>query len=543
MMLLHTNSTHGLQEEQGWLKAFMLSTIIFLILFLVGLTPAWGAAIVEVEWEKTLGTKQIDRGYFAIQTKDGGYIVVGETMSAYMYGKGGYDVYLAKLDASGNTSWYKTYGSVRDERGNWVQETEDGGFIITGSMRTFSQNNNNQLYLIKTGPSGQIEWEKTFGGSGESTGNCVKQTTDGGYIVVGETTSFGTGSSDVYLVKTNATGKQEWEKTFGGKEVDYGTCVFQTDDGGFIVAGATSSFGAGGFDIYLVKTDTAGKKEWEKTFGGKGWDNPEYVEQTEDGGYIVTGRSSSFSQGNYDVYLVKTNTKGTKEWEHTFGGNGWDTGKWVQQTGDGGYMVAGWSDSFGTGGFAFYLVKTDATGKKLGAQTLEGDRFDEKFSVRGTDDGGYIIAGFWADRLRNMQFHNDDVQVYAAKLKGEPKSAPAHTGIMIRVNKDMLAADSPPVIDQGRVLVPYRAIAEALGADISWDQETRTVTLSLGENKIQLKTGSSTALVNDQPANLEMPARTINERTYVPLRFISQSLGAEVNWDDETKTVSIMTVP
>ena len=92
-------------------------------------------------------------------------------------------------------------------------------------------------------------------------------------------------------------------------------------------------------------------------------------------------------------------------------------------------MVAGWSDSFGTGGFAFYLVKTDATGKKLWAQTLEGDRYDEKFSVRGTDDGVYIIAGFWADRLRNMQFHNDDVQVYAAKLKGEPKSEPAHTGM------------------------------------------------------------------------------------------------------------------
>ncbi len=365
-----------------------------------------------IDIERTVGDKQNDRGFFAQPTNDGGYIIVGETQSCYMHGIGGYDAYLVKLDANGYLQWEKTYGDVKDDRGYSVQQTSDGGYIITGTTQLVFRPGDNNVYLLKTDAAGREEWNREFGGSGEDNGNCVLQTAEGGFIISGSTTSSGNGDTDVYLIKTNAAGKKEWEKTYGGKEADFATTVRQTTDGGFIVAGQTYSFGAGGYDAYLVKTDSLGNQVWAQTFGGMDWDTAASVEQTYDGGYIVAGQTSSFGAGNNDIYLIKINCDGKKIWEKTYGGADLDIGKTVQQTNDGGFLVTGWSNSFGQGELCLYLVRTNANGKKLWEKNWSNDKFDRDFSIVPNRDKGYIVTGWWDERLDTTQERNNELEVY-----------------------------------------------------------------------------------------------------------------------------------
>ena len=182
-------------------------------------------------------------------------------------------------------------------------------------------------------------WEKTFGGTGDDYGYSVQQTTDGGYIITGTTESFGNGGSDVYLIKTDVNGDSLWTKTFGGIDSDRGHSIQQTTDGGYIITGSTTSFGNGGFDVYLIKTDGSGNEQWTKTFGGTNGDEGFSVQQTTGGGYIITGYTVSFL-GSRDVYLIKTDGNGDSLWTKTFGGTDHTVGgRSVQQTTDGGLSL------------------------------------------------------------------------------------------------------------------------------------------------------------------------------------------------------------
>jgi hypothetical protein len=190
-----------------------------------------------------------------------------------------------------------------------VQQTTDGGYIIVGGTNSFG-NGNRDAYLIKTDGNGVEQWNQTFGGVEFDLGNSVKQTTDGGYIITGRTVSFGAGDKDVYLVKTDASGAEQWYQTFGGSAFDLGTCVHQTSDGGYIIAGGTNSSGSGDRDAYLIKTDSNGTQQWNETFGGSAFEVANSVQLTSDGGYIVVGGTDSFGNGNRDVFLIKTSGNG-----------------------------------------------------------------------------------------------------------------------------------------------------------------------------------------------------------------------------------------
>src|SRR3990172_2495921 len=205
----------------------------------------------------------------------------------------------------------------------------------------------------------QTTFQKTFGGTSYDWGFSVQQTTDGGYIITGTTPSFGAGGQDVYLIKTDAGGNSLWTKTFGGITYDVGNSVRQTTDGGYIIAGTTYSFGVGNYDVYLIKTDANGNTLWTKTFGGTSSDEGYSAQQTTDGGYVIAGLTDSFGAGLYDVYLIKTNGSGDTLWTKTFGGIGIDYGLSAQQTTDGGYVIAGVTQSFGAGIDDVYLIKTD----------------------------------------------------------------------------------------------------------------------------------------------------------------------------------------
>jgi len=176
------------------------------------------------------------------------------------------------------------------------------------------------LVFISTILHGQVDtlWTNTFGGSDEDYGHAVQQTDDGGYIITGYTRSFGAGSADIYLIKTDSNGDTLWTKTFGDSLIDSGKSVQQTSDGGYIITGYTKSFGSGGSDVWLIKTDSNGDSLWTKTFGGNGWDYGVSIQKTFDGGYIFTGATYSYGNGESDVWLIKTDSDGVVEIASTF---------------------------------------------------------------------------------------------------------------------------------------------------------------------------------------------------------------------------------
>jgi len=345
--------------------------------------------VSAIAFAKTFGGSNWEYAYSVRQTSDGGYIVAGYTSS---FGAGGDDVFLLKTDASGNLQWAKTFGGSSYEDAYSVRQTSDGGYIVAGYTISFGAGSED-VFLLKTDASGNLQWARTFGGSSWDVAYSVQQTSDGGYIVAGYTYSFGAGDADVFLLKTDASGNLQWARTFGGSYDERAHSVQQTSDGGYIVAGYTNSFGAGGDDVFLLKINALGNLQWARTFGGSVYDYAFSVQQTSDGGYIVAGYTASFGAGGADVFLLKINASGNLQWARTFGGSNGDVALSVQQTSDGGYIVAGETYSFGAGYGDVFLLKTDVSGNLQWARTFGGGSYDWAWSVQQTSDGGYIGAG------------------------------------------------------------------------------------------------------------------------------------------------------
>ena len=312
--------------------------------------------VQQVVWQKVFGGSNDDRAYSIQQTSDGGYIVAGYTWSS----SNREEVYILKLDANGNKVWEKTFGGSYDDRAYCIQQTSDGGYIVAGYTKSFGAGGED-VYILKLGANGNKVWEKTFGGSSDDLAYFIQQTSDGGYVVAGYTWSSSKWE-DVYILKLDANGNKVWEKTFGGSDNDGAYSVQQTNDGGYVAAGYTKSFGSGWYDAYVLKLDENGNNVWEKTFGGNSWDEACSIQQTSDGGYIVAGYTKSFGAGGEDVYILKLDAVGNKVWEKILGGSYDERAYCIQQTSDGGYIVAGYTSPFGAGNYDVYIIKMDANG-------------------------------------------------------------------------------------------------------------------------------------------------------------------------------------
>jgi uncharacterized delta-60 repeat protein len=358
------------------------------------------------EWNQTYGGADYDEARSVRHTSDGGCILTGYT---YSFGAGSSDFWLVKTEPNGTEQWTRTFGGSSNDSAYSVEQTSDGGYILAGYTYSLGAGNSD-FWLVKTDPNGDHEWNQTFGGASWDTALSVQQTSDGGYIAAGYTYSFGEGNADFWLVKTEPNGSEQWTNTFGGAFFDSAYSVRQTSDGGYIVAGETYSFGPGNSNYWLLKTDPNGSHEWDQTFGGAGRDTARSVRQTSDGGYIVAGETRSFGAGNADFWLVKTDPNGVQEWTRTFGGSASDTARSVQQTFDGGYIVAGETYSAGAGSSDFALIKTEPNGAQQWGQTFGGQGSDCAYSVHQTSDGGCVLAGatesfgagdydFWLVRL------------------------------------------------------------------------------------------------------------------------------------------------
>jgi hypothetical protein len=304
-------------------------------------------------WTRTYGGNLAEYGYSVQPASDGGYIISGTTQS---FGLGLYDLYLVKTDANGNAVWTRNYGTDDSEYGMSVLHTSDDGYIIAGY--TYSTGPTlADLYLVKTDSNGDSVWTKYYGGSSEESGFSLSDASDGGYIFAATTTSFGAGGSDFWLLRLDQNGDTLWTCTYGGLYQETAYCVEQTSDGGYIIAGYSSSFGNGSYDVYIVRTDSLGDTLWAGIYGGSMDDYAEHICQTSDGGFIVTGYTWSNSVGSADLLVMKIDQYGNEIWSRSYGGEDWDLGHAIQPTADGGYIIAGYTQSFGAGANDLWLLK------------------------------------------------------------------------------------------------------------------------------------------------------------------------------------------
>jgi hypothetical protein len=359
-------------------------------------------------WTRTYGGSLLEEGHSVRQTNDGGYVFAGFTQS---FGAGNNDYYLVRSDADGDTLWTRTYGGSSSDVARWVQQTDDNGYIIFGNTASFGAGSND-LYLVKTDSLGDTLWTRTYGGSNSEEGQCAQQTDDGGYAVCGNSSTFGPGGLDVYVVKTDGNGDTLWTRAYGGSATDVAMEIQQTSDGGYIVGGYTGSFGAGGFDFYLLKLDADGDTLWTRPYGGTANDQAFCVAQTDDGGYIMGGYTQSFGAGARDFYIVKTDSVGDTLWTRTYGGTDNEDCQELVQTDDRGYAFAGHTTSFGNE-WEFYLVRADEFGDTLWTRTYGGTSVDAAYSVQQTDDYGFILGG------RTYSFGAGNYDFYLVKTTPE----------------------------------------------------------------------------------------------------------------------------
>ena len=370
------------------------------------------------EWSHTFGGRYPETARSVQQTAGGGFIIAGTTWS---FGEGEGDFWLVKTDTEGNKQWSQTFGGPQDDQAYSVEQTACGGFIVAGTTESFGEGEGD-FWLVKTDPQGNKEWSQTFGGPEDDRAFSLHQTACGGFIIAGTTESFGEGESDLWLIKTDTQGDKRWSRTFGGPDRDgtphrkwaRGLSVQQTACGGFITAGTTWSFGEGEGDFWLVKTDTEGNKQWSQTFGGPRRDWAASVQQTACGGFIIAGATASFGAGGYDFWVIKTDYQGNKEWSQTFSGGpgwaqGWEKAYSIQETADGGFVIAGYLTTawvyhrgfLGMGvtpAFPYpciWIVRTDPVGNIRWTQTFgTRPKWDIVRAVKQTACGGFIIAGW-----------------------------------------------------------------------------------------------------------------------------------------------------
>jgi uncharacterized repeat protein (TIGR02543 family) len=312
----------------------------------------------EVDWQKTYGGTANDTAYSIKETNDGGYIVAGETLSS---GAGDYDVWILKLSQTGTIEWQKTYGESNEDYALSIEQTSDGGYITAGVTSSFGTGAEN-AWVLKLSAEGDIEWQKAYGGSNSDYARFITQTNDGGYIICGETFSFGDGSDDGWILKLSASGDIEWQRIYGGSAQDWFLTVQQTSDGGYIVCGGSSSFGAGSKDGWILKLLSTGEIEWQKTYGGSNDDFIWSIQQTEEGGYVAGGQTLSFGAGQEDAWALKLSSAGNIEWQWTYGENLSDTAQSIQETSDGGYILGAYTLSFGAGNYDYFILKLNSAG-------------------------------------------------------------------------------------------------------------------------------------------------------------------------------------
>lgn len=326
-------------------------------------------------------------GHDVVAMPDGGYLIAGYTKNSNF---SDCDVYIIKTDATGNQVWTKTYGGAKPDFPYHLLPTADGNYFLIGYSQSYG-GGDADILLLKIDPSGNLIWQKTYGGSGNDYGKDIISTTDGNYAIVGSSNS-GSSSHDANLIKIDPAGTVIWSKLIGGSANDYGHSVKQCSDGGYILLGHTFSFGTNG-DAYLVKTDSNGDPVWTKNFGGSQFDEGAYITVNSDNSFTFLIRDSSSAGQEIDIRIVKTDATGNTIWSKIYGGTKKDTPKMIQPTSDGGYIVAAISRSFGWINPDMWIIKFNSVGDTTWTRRYGGAGNEHCYVVREQPDGSYIAVG------------------------------------------------------------------------------------------------------------------------------------------------------
>ncbi|MGB3340865.1 MAG: hypothetical protein WBB37_05235 [bacterium] len=406
----------------------LLSVLIFALcpLLLIAQVP-------DTVWTRTYGGVDPDVGLAVQQTSDNGYIITGWTRS---FGAGGADIYLIKADSLGDTLWTRTYGGVLDDQGLSVQQTFDNGYIIAGWTASFG-GGDIDIYLVRTDSSGDTLWTGTYGSVDRDKGNAVLQIADGGFIVAGSYTWFG--SADVSLMRVAPNNCPIWWFNYGGDYHDYGYAVQATSDGGYIITGETRSFGPGTPDksnVYIIKTDADGDTMWTRTYGTVENEVGYAVRQATDNGYIIVG-SGPDQVGNPSMLIIKTDANGDSVWLKTYCGAGWANGYAVVETDDGGFIIGGETVD------DIYLIKVNAAGDSLWTRTYGGDDIDAAQAIQKTCDSGYIVTGYTQSLTTNRD-------VWLARIEPEPGVEEQEAAIAVGKNNGVTIFSGPLVLPKDR---------------------------------------------------------------------------------------------
>jgi len=440
-------------------------TISFLFIVLVCMADCYAQPLIQ--WQKSLGGTLSDQPYSIQQTSEGGYIIAGSSVSSdgdVSLNHGGScvpgceDYFIVKTNHKGNIQWTKSLGGAGLDEAKSVQQTSDGGYIVAGN--SFANDGDvtghhgttyySDIWVVKLNHSGEIEWRKSYGGSDGDYASRIIQTNDGGFIISGYALSTNydlttnNGSFDYWILKISAFGTIEWQKSYGGTQSDQAHSIQQTADGGYVIAGISKSndgdvtgHHGGSFDYdsdyWVVKLNSIGNLQWQKSLGGTDVDAAYSIQQTGDGGFIVAGTSLSndgdvtgnhgSSSGLGDFWVVKLNNIGTIEWQKCLGGLSGDAAKSIQQTTDGGYIVGGATysnegDVTGYhGGIDYWIVKLDYTGTIQWQKTLGGTGADwTATSIQQTIDEGYVVAGYSASNDGDVTNNNGEDDFWIVKL-------------------------------------------------------------------------------------------------------------------------------
>lgn len=320
---------------------------------------------------------------------DGGYLLAGYTTNTTL---NDCDVYIMKSDATGNLLWTKTYGGNKPDFPYHMMATNDGNYFLVGYSQSYG-GGDYDILLMKIDPSGNLLWTKTYGGFGNDIGRDVIATTDGNYLIVGSSNSPALADQNANLIKIDPAGTVIWSKMYGGTSNDYGNSVKVTSDGGYIMVGQTFSFNAPGGDAYLVKMDANGDTLWTKRFGGAYNDEGYYITANSDGSLVLIVRDSSNAGMDIDARVIKTDNLGNIMWNKVYGGNRKDTPKMIQSTSDGGYIVGAISRSFSWVNPDMWILKLDMNGDTTWTRHYGGSQNEHCYVIREMPDGSYIACG------------------------------------------------------------------------------------------------------------------------------------------------------
>jgi hypothetical protein len=377
-------------QSGGTLKAYPILLVAAAALAnLVG-AGAVGAITGDTLWTHAYGGERDDRASTVIPAGDGGYLLAGGTESFGFGLPGAYDMWLVKVDDQGDSLWSHTYGGSGSEYATSIVPCGDG-YLLAGWTNSFGAGNLDG-WLVRVDSQGDSLWSRTYGGPYQDQIYTIIPSGDGDFLLAGWTNSFGAGAYDVWLVKVDSLGNLSWQKTYGESGSDYANCIIPTDDGGYLLAGFTSSWGAVVEDGLLLKINAQGGSLWARTYNYRLYEKFFSVIPTEDDGYLLTG-GTRVANANEDIWLVKVDENGDTLWARTYGGSSVEEAYTLIPNGQGDFLLAGYTWSFGAGQADMFLFRVDALGDSIVLCTYGGPLFEEAHSILPTNDGKWLLAG------------------------------------------------------------------------------------------------------------------------------------------------------